>query len=167
MNFSTILENFNASLWGHHIIVPDDIVQEFLNAGTKRIVCTLNETHTFQCALMPKGDGQYFIMLNAEIRKKLRLHVGSKIKVTLKKDESKYGLPMPEEMEELLKIDDEANHYFHALTLGKQRSLLHIIGKPKKTDTRLHKAIVITEYLKATRGKLDFKELQEAFRNQR
>ncbi len=167
MKFSAILENFNASLWGHHIIVPDNIVQKIMKTGAKRVVCTLNEIHTFQCALMPKGDGQYFIMLNTEIRKKLQLHVGVKIDVVLKKDDSKYGLPMPEEMEELLKIDDEANHYFHALTPGKQRSLLHIIGKPKRTDTRLHKAIVITEYLKSTRGRLDFKELQEAFRNQR
>ena len=71
---------------------------------------------------------------------------------------------MPEEMEVLLAQDEEADRYFHQLTPGKQRSLLHIIGKPKTEATRLKKAIVITEYLKTNRGKLDFKELNLAFK---
>jgi len=83
----------------------------------------------------------------------------------LKKDESKYGMPMPEEFDELMKIDDELNEVFHKLTPGKQRSLLHIIGKAKRSETRLNKAIVISEYLKQVNGKIDFKQLQQAFKD--
>ena len=60
--------------------------------------------------------------------------------------------------------DEEADKYFHQLTPGKQRSLLHIIAKPKREETRLKKAVVITEYLKTNKGKLDFTALNLAFK---
>ena len=113
---------------------------------------------------MPDGKGDYFININKERRKQLGLQLGDTVTATIENDESKYGMPMPEVMEVLLAQDEEANKYFHELTAGKQRSLLHIIGKPKTESTRLRKAIVITEYLKTNRGKLDFKELQIAFK---
>ena len=108
--------------------------------------------------LCQKGKA-FIISLSMLKFKKCRLRTGSKVLVELQPDESKYGMPMPEEMDELLKIDDDTNEYFHALTKGKQRSLLYIIGKPKSTDIRLKKAIVITEHLKRLNGKLDFKIL--------
>lgn len=42
---------------------------------------------------------------------------------------------MPEELEELLHQDEEGNRLFHALTPGKQRTLLYYIGAPKTADT--------------------------------
>lgn len=170
MEFEGKVENAtNSNVYGHHIIVPEQIVEFFFQKNTKRFICTLNNNHQFPCALIPKGQGIYFIYINAALRKKHQLQIGSTIQVKLEPDESKYGMPMPEEMEELLKIDDEANNYFHQLTKGKQRSLLHIIGKPKSSQIKLNKAIVITEHLKRMNGKLDFKILNQDFKefNQR
>ena len=84
--------------------------------------------------------------------------------VQLQKDNSKYGIHLPEEMEELLLIDEEGSAFFHQLTPGKQRSLLHIIGKPKSSAIRLKKAVVVLDYLKTNNGKLDFKMLNMAFK---
>lgn len=162
--FSSRLEKFDSDLWMFHFMIPDDIVQAFLQEGHKRVVCEIEGLEPFQCALMPKGDGQYFINLNKERRKKMGLHLGAKINVQLKADQSKYGLPMPEELGELLKMDEEGNQIFHQLTPGKQRTLIHLVGKPKRSATRLNKAVVIVDYLKAVQGRLDFKELNEAFK---
>ena len=162
--FLSRLERFDSDLWMFHIMIPDDIVQPFLQEGHKRVVCEIEGLESFHCALMPKGDGQYFINLNKERRKKLGLHLGAEINVQLKIDQSKYGLPMPEELGELLKMDEEGNYIFHQLTPGKQRTLIHIVGKHKRSETRLRKAVVIVDYLKAVQGKLDFKELNEAFK---
>ncbi len=96
--------------------------------------------------------------------KDLELMVGTEISVKLEKDDSDYGMPMPEEFEELLLMDPEADECFHKLTIGKQRSLLYIIGKPKRSETRIKKAVVVAEYLKSTGGVLDYKELNVAFR---
>ena len=166
-NFTGIVDNFNSDLWGHHVLVPMDVSAYIISKKVKRLICTINKNETFQCALMPKGDGRYFINLNKERRNRLKLREGEQVSVVLKEDDSKYGLPMPPEMDELMHLDPEGHQYFHSLTAGKQRSLLYIIGKPKKSETRLHKAWVVLEYLKSTRGRLDFKELNQAFKEHR
>ncbi len=165
--FVSIVENFHSDLWGHHILVPLDISAYINDQKIKRLICTINECETFQCALMPKGDGRYFINLNKERRNRLKLTEGQKVKISLEVDHSKYGLPMPIEMKELMQLDHEGDHYFHSLTAGKQRSLLYLVGKPKQSETRLQKAWVILEYLKTTQGRLDFKELNQAFKEAR
>lgn len=165
MRFKTQIDRFNSDLWGYHIVVPDQVAQAFLDAETRRVVCTLNGVLTFQCALMPNKNGFYFININKANRKKLNLEIGSEVEVYLEQDESKYGLPVPEEFQALLELDDEGSQLFHQLTPGKQRTLLFLIGKPKTSNTRLKKAIVVIEYLKSTKGKLDFKELNQAFKD--
>ncbi len=165
MQFTTTLERKPSSLmWNYQILVPNNIAQKLINNKDRRVICTLNDTHQFHCALMPNGQGGFFIMINSDIRKKLKLEQSAELVVKLKKDDSKYGIALPEEMEELLLIDEEGSHFFHQLTPGKQRSLLYIVGKPKSSDIRLKKAVVILEHLKTNNGKLDFKMLNEAFK---
>jgi len=163
-SFKGRLEDGANAVYNNHIMVPESISEWYLKQAIKRVVCTINNNYTWQCALLPKGGGRYFILINAEIRKKQQLKPGVEIEIQLKPDTSKYGMPMPEVMGILLAEDEVASKYFHLLTPGKQRSLLHIIGKPKTEATRLKKAIVITEYLKTNKGKLDWKELQIAFK---
>lgn len=169
MEFETRLERFDSDLWHFHIPVPDGVAQKFLEKEQKRVICTLNGEVVFHCALMPKGDGSWFINVNKELRKKLGLKEGSVVNAELKMDDSKYGMPMPEELGELLAIDDEGSRYFHSLTPGKQRNLIYMVASPKTSDTRIKKALVIVDYLKASKGKLNFRELNEAFKiaNQR
>ena len=164
MQFTTTLKKFNSNLWGHHIIVPEKMALPFVEGDNRRVFCSLNGEHEFHCALMPHGDGDFFININKEIRTKLGLRIGQEVKVVLTKDKSEYGMEMPEELGELLSMDDEGNTFFHALTPGRQRTLIYMVAKPKTTDTRLKKAIVIVEFLKRNKGKLDFKALNEAFK---
>ena len=83
--------------------------------------------------------------------------------IELLKDESKYGIPMPEEFQELLYQDEEGNDLFHALTAGKQRSLLHIIGTVKSPDIRIRKGMIMLNHLRSNNGKLDFRQLNQDF----
>ena len=113
---------------------------------------------------MPGSNGQYFINVNKDHQKGLKIQPGDDLSVSLVPDESEYGLPMPEELAELMKQDPEGDKIFHQLSRGKQRTLLHLIGKPKSAEIRLRKAITIINYLKEGNGKLDFKELNEAIK---
>lgn len=170
VTFETNLERKASSLsWNYTIDIPLEFANQFIEKDNRRVICTLNQMHEFHAALMPNGKGGYFIMINSEVRKKLKLGEDAALSVQLQKDNSKYGIHLPEEMEELLLIDEEGSSFFHQLTPGKQRSLLHIIGKPKSSAIRLKKAVVVLEYLKANNGKLDFKMLNIAFKeaNQR
>ena len=151
--------------WGHHFFVPSDVLAQLLASKHKRIMCTLNDLVEYNCALMPRGEGEYFVNVNQEICKKLRLEVGSIVSVVLKPDTSEYGMPLPEELVELFAHDKEFNDLFHSLTLGKQRNLIYLIAKPKSADTREKKAIVIVNHLKNRKGQLDFKILNQDFKD--
>ena len=165
MIFKAILQRLDSDVWGHYVAVPQDIVETLTKDKNKRVICLFKGAYRKHCALMPKGDGTFFINVRKELHTKLGIQLGDEIELTIEKDTSKYGMPMPEEMAELLAIDEEGNTLFHALTLGKQRSLLHIIGKPKNSDTRLRKALVIIDFLKHNSGILDFKLLNQAFKD--
>jgi bifunctional DNA-binding transcriptional regulator/antitoxin component of YhaV-PrlF toxin-antitoxin module len=136
-------------------------VLKFEDKKSRRVVCTLNGSHTFQCALLPWTKGGFCIVVNKKIRDKLGLVDGSKVKVELVKDESKYGLPMPKELREVLKQDREGYKLFHALTAGKQRTMLYYISKSKDVDRRIHMSLILVEHLKANEGKIVFPKLSE------
>lgn len=159
--FVSKLEVMQSNLWGHIVRVPDEIAEVFIGEKDKRVVATFNGKLESQCALMSSANGFYFVMLSAAKRKKLGIEVGMPVEVELKKDTSKYGLPMPEEFQEVLNQDPEGDTIFHSLTSGKMRTLLYIAGNVKNTDKRIHRALVIIEHLKKNSGEIDYKALQQ------
>ena len=167
MKFQSKIENLNSNLWGYHIKVPIVIAEQFIEGKDRRIYCKLNDIVEFPCALMHKGDGGYFINVNKEIRTKVGVDVGSLVEVEIWKDESQYGMPMPEEFLAVLESDQEAWDLFHALTPGKQRSLMYYVGKPKKEEARIQKALIIVEHLMEQGGKVDFPQLQQDFKDKK
>jgi hypothetical protein len=144
----------------HFIPVTAKIGEKFEKKdGSRRVVCTINGTETFQCALLP-SDGDFVIVVNKVKRDKLKIVDGDKITIELKTDDSKYGLPMPAEFKEVLKQDPAGNKLFHSLTPGKQRSVLYLIGKVKDVDRRIHTALTVIEHLKKNDGKIIGDQLQ-------
>ncbi|MEM6395057.1 MAG: YdeI/OmpD-associated family protein [Bacteroidota bacterium] len=148
------------------LTVEAKAVKELLEHTTdRRVMCRFPAADVEKhAALMHDGSGNYFINISKEIRKEVGVDFGDEVDYELRPDHSKYGMAIPEEMTVLLEQDPEADRVFHSLTLGKQRSLLYLIGKPKRSDTRLTKALGVVEYLKSTKGKLDFKELNAALK---
>lgn len=163
-SFEAPLEQFEESLWGYHFIVPEELV-EATNGTDRRMVVLANGLHRFHAALMSTGKGQYFVYANEELRKKLKIQLGDIVVLEMDKDESDYGMPVPDSFLELLQQDSEGDYYFHKLTKGKQRNLIHIINKPKNENLKIHKAVVILEYLKSVQGKLDFREMNQALKD--
>lgn len=158
--FQGQISRFNNNLYDLFINVPEEIWEYFIQKQkSRRVICKYNDLLVKHCALQPDGNGQYCLFLNKDDQKQLKIGFGDFIEIEIKEDTSKYGYPIAPEMEEMLRQDPEGSDYFHALTLGKQRSLLHVIGLPKTSDTRLKKSFVILEYLKDNQGKLDFREL--------
>ncbi len=165
-SFISVMEKFDSNLWGFHFCVSAEIGNQFVTQGNdRRVICTLNNKEEFQCALMPNGNGGFFINVNKKLRDALKLVIGSQVIVLLIKDESEYGLPMPEELQELLLQDEEGNKLFHALTIGKQRTLLYIVGSVKDTGKRISRALAIVNHLKANKGQIDYKKLNENIKN--
>ncbi len=164
VTFSTTITHFISSpLWGYYFPVSNEIASLFINGNNRRVICTLNDTISLHCALMPNKEN-WFVMLNKQVFKKLNLPLNSVIEVKMIKDESEYGMPMPDEFREVLDQDPDADVYFHNLTPGKQRSLIYLVGKVKSSDSRIRKALAIADHLTANKGNIDYKLLNEAFK---
>lgn len=157
--FSSLLELSTNKLWGCHFAVPQWVAEVLSEGGDRRVVCLLNEKKEYQCALLPKGDGSFLITVNKKLQTALGVQPGASVRVSLRKDDSEYGLPMPEELAELLAQDEEGHRMMHALTPGKLRTLLYIVGQPKNSDARLQRALAVVEHLKENKGAIDYKRL--------
>ena len=142
--------------------VPKAIEKALQAAQVKRVSITLNKQLTCTRPVLSKGKGLglYFV-INATLRKKLELKDGDEVHVSIEPDESPYGQPMPDELAELLAMDEEANTLFHKLTPGRQRRIIQISSANKTEETRLRKAVRCIDYLKLAGLKFDYAELVE------
>jgi hypothetical protein len=160
VSFNAVLARASGSYNWTYFLVPAAIVKSLgFTGNTRRVECLLNDKRKFQCAVLPNGKGEWFITVNKDIRTFLGIDEGSKLKVKLKKDTSKYGLPMPAEFREVLKQDDEGNKLFHALTAGRQRTLIYQVISAKGVDKKIRIALIILEHLKENDAAVDYKKL--------
>ncbi len=166
-HFQARLEKFDTDLWHYHIPVPKEISAYYRSKNIKRLICKLNDDIQIHCALMPMGDGDYFININKDVRKKSKWEVGQYREIQLLPDESKYGMEISPEFQEVLNTDIDGHSIFEKLTPGKQRNLIYLATKPKTSHTRLKKSIIIIDYLKSCKGQIDFKELNQAFKDRK
>lgn len=168
MEFKAPILKFEWDLWSYYLAVPKEVADQFIEGEDRRVICTINGTSPIHSALMPKGD-ICSIYVKKEFMKKHGLSEGDEVSVKLEKDRSEYGIPVPESFLVLLDQDEEGSRYFHLLTKGKQRSLIHLVGKVKNVDSQLAKGLAIMHHLKEAEGKLDFKRLNELIKayNQR
>ena len=154
-----LLTNSTESGW-HFLLVEKKAVDKFgFEDKFRRVLCSMNGGEHFHCALLPWGE-QFYIIVNKKRREQLGLIAGDTVNVLLEKDESKYGLPMPEEVQEVLNQDPEGDRLFHELTPGKQRSMIYWLSRTKDVDRRIHETLIFVEHLKKNNGQIDNKKLQ-------
>lgn len=161
--FTTTLEHFHNKLWSYYAHVPKAIGDRFIEGDDRRVVCHINDLPPIHAALMHK-DGDYTIYVNNDLQKKLGVEEGGTITVTLEKDTSEFGMPLPESFEIILAQDDEGREHFYSLTKGKQRSLVYLVGKVKNVDSQIAKGLAIMHHLKEANGKLDFRRLNDVIK---
>ncbi len=156
--------------WNGRLLVPLEEAELIGKRadGSRRVLCSVEGIAPWQAALTHDGQGGYYIIVSKErLRSMERAGLDlNQLLVGLEADESTYGAPMPEELQVLLESDPEGDQYFHALTPGKQRNLIYMLGRFKSEQTRLRKAVAVVDYLKLVRGKLDFRGLLDYMREQ-
>jgi len=144
----------------HYIEVPALIIKQLGGKIKMRLLCTLNNTLTFQGGLVALGEANAYITINAKRMKELNLKLGSQVNIQLKKDESEFGMDIPEELKELLKQDDEGKKRFDLLSPGKQRYIIHYVSSVKNSQLRINRALLlITNLKKLPIGKENFREM--------
>ena len=131
--------------------VHDDITTTLLAgpSGT-RVLASYNGGAIDQTRLLPAGDEGhgYYLLLSVEKQKQFGLTEGDEVEVQLLPDTSDYGMPIPEEWSTMLDADPALARDFDALTPGRQRRILYVVGKPKGAATRARKAEGAAAYLR-------------------
>ncbi|HEV7646229.1 MAG TPA: DUF1905 domain-containing protein [Pyrinomonadaceae bacterium] len=160
LRFTAELSTFGDGMWVYVPVTREMAAGiDFPDKRFKRVICSINKQEGFHCALMPSGSGSFIISVNKQKREMWGLKIGDHIDVRLEIDTSKYGLPMPEEFRAVLDQDPEGDRLFHALTPGKQRSLLYQAGQKADVDLRIHRALAIVNHLTENDGKVIFDKL--------
>jgi uncharacterized protein YdeI (YjbR/CyaY-like superfamily) len=77
----------------------------------------------------------------------------------LEKDQSEYGVPIGDELREVLDQNPNADKVFHSLTKDRQRTLIYLINNVKSSGIKIKRALVMTDHLVNQNGKTDFKLL--------
>jgi len=134
----------------HTISVPAEIAEPFIAQNHKRVAVKVSyqdASITYHAALQ-KRKGQFFIMFSKKYQKEIGVFPSDYFKVQLYEDTSKYGVEMPEELEAVLQSDPTASEIFESFTAGKKRSLIYYVLQFKNSQTRIDKALIITENIK-------------------
>lgn len=123
----------------YYLLLEDEVLKHF--PLKSRVICLADGHLEFSAAVMALGEGKGYLMLNGKRLKALKKREGDSVSLILKTDDSEYGMPMPDELQEILDQDEEIRTHFEALTPGKKRTILHYIGMVKNSELRLEKAI--------------------------
>jgi hypothetical protein len=144
----------------HYLYIDRDLVAPLGIRGIiRRVTCTLNDKVSFPCSLMGNARGAYKISVNKEHRDKAGIVPGDTCKVTLVRDDSEYGIPIPPEFVGVLDQDPTAQKLFESLTNGRRRVIVWHVAKAKDTDERIRHALIILEHVKNNCGDIDDKKL--------
>lgn len=149
VQFESALERLPGKGGLFYMAVPEEVAHRFMpDRRPVRMVCLLNNQVEFHCAIRPKGDGGFFINVGTPIRAEGKFNLGCKLSARIWPDESTYGRDMPEELSELLAIDDAGNKLFHELLPSHQRGIIHYVASSKVVQTRIDRAIKMIDRLK-------------------
>ena len=165
VSYSTVILKFadNGEKTGWtYIEVPSHIAQELVPGNKKsfRVRGTLDLCPIEGVALMPMGEGNFIMAINAEMRKCIRKSEGAMLQVSLEVHVN-YFLPVPDELMEYFESDPEAEEYFNSLAKSHREYFIKWIDSAKTAATR-EKRIVNTA--NAMARKMDYGQMIRSMR---
>jgi hypothetical protein len=126
----------------------------------QRFIIHINNSEKWHAGVVALGEGKGYITVKQAILKKNGLKRGDIVTVNLEIDDSEFGMPIPEELTELLSQDEDGKKRFDALPLGKKRYIIYYINQVKSSDKKLERAVLLISNLKlAPLGKEEFRFL--------
>ncbi|MCO6477624.1 MAG: DUF1905 domain-containing protein [Phaeodactylibacter sp.] len=142
------LEKFGGGM--HYIRIPaEEAAQLKARFGSSRLICLLNNSVEFHCALMPKKEGGFYINIGKAICEKAGVKKGDTLSVAFLEDSTAYQFELPDAFAEVFHTDPEAAAVFSSLPDGRKRGLLYLVNSVKSVDKKIERALRIAEQLKA------------------
>ncbi len=125
-----------------YIDVPADVAQQIKPDCKKsfRVKGMLDGFNINGMALMPMGEGNFIMALNADIRKAIRKNAGAMLLVGLEFDPD-YKVEIPDDLMECFDAEPEAQEFFNSLTQGHRDYFIKWINSAKTEPTRVKRIV--------------------------
>ena len=139
IQFTTVIKKFNdkgeKTGWTY-IEVPASIADKLKpnNKRSFRVKGSLDNCSFEGISLLPMGDGNFILALNASIRKKIRKYKGDSVNVKMEVDNN--PIKLNAELMECLSDEPDSLSFFNQLTPGHRRYFSNWIDSAKTDATR-------------------------------
>lgn len=147
-----------------YIIVPAKVAGKIKPGHKKsfRVKGKLDEFSIKAVALLPRGDGDFIMPVNASMRKGIKKQKGAKLQVQLMADNNE--LKPPKELMECLADDPQALTFFNTLNKGHQNYFSNWIKSAKTDPTKTKR---IAQAVTALSRKQDFGTMLRSLKKDR
>lgn len=159
INLKSIIEKFGSKgeKTGWCYIFISQELAELLKPGCKksfRVKGRLDQLKIEKVSLIPMGQGDFIMAVNATMRKALGKQQGSEVSVNIEEDKS--ILEINEEFLECLSDEPSALEFFNSLAPGHRRYFSNWIDTAKANETRAKR---IAQAITGLQKKMDYGEM--------
>lgn len=156
IQFTTTIEKFGSmgekTGWTY-ILIPENQAQKLYPGNKKsfRVKGKLDNWAFKQLALIPMGEGDFILAINAGIRKNIKKQKGSKLEVLMTLDTSE--VEISQDLLDCLEDDTIAKAYFNKIPGSHQKYYSRWIESAKTVETKARR---IALALKALSRQMDY-----------
>ena len=156
LTFKTVIKKFDSkgekSGWSY-IEIPADLAKKLHNEDHRsfRVKGKIDDCKIQAMALLPMGEGNYIMALNATVRKQLKKKPGAIVNLSIEEDKS--AIEVPEELKICLEDEPSAAEWFANMKMGERNYYIKWILSAKSENTRAKRiAMAINSFVR----KMDF-----------
>ena len=131
------LERFNGKGGWTYARIPEILQDKKAHFGWVKVRGTIDGFEIRKYHLMPMGNGNLFLPVKAEIRKKINKKEGDLVHVVLYPDNE--PLEVPKEMLLCLKDEPAALRFFNSISESEQKFYIQWIYSAKKEETKVER----------------------------
>ena len=137
VNKKYLLEKFHDKGGWTFARIPEILQDKKAHFGWVKVRGTIDGYEIRKYHLMPMGNGNLFLPVKAEIRKKIGKKEGDYVHVILYPDNE--PLEIPEEMLLCLQDEPQAHQFFNTLSESEQKFYIQFIYSAKKEETKINR----------------------------
>ncbi len=132
-----LLQKFPGKGGWTYAAIPEVMQDKHAPFGWVRVKGFIDDYEVKDYKLMPMGNGQLFLPVKAEIRKRINKREGDWVHVTLYPGNTPTAIP--DEFLECLQEVPKAFTYFHDLTDGQRKEFVDWIYAAKTNETKIER----------------------------
>jgi hypothetical protein len=131
---TTLIKPETVGTWTFFII-PFNIEEVFGQKNHVKVKGSINGIE-FRSSLTPRGDGNHYMVVSKALQEAAGITKGDKIHVLMEPDTEERLVEIPEVIQKIFEVNEEAGKIFHKLSYTRRKDFVDYILDAKKENTR-------------------------------